>query len=157
MPKPKRKPALSADQLAFSFAPAPVPSSEGALAALERQTASAVAQILKDEPRDRYTVAAAVSRLLGDDVSKLMLDAYASEARDSHNISLARFLALIAATDRHDVLNALLNKIGCAVLVGEEVYLAEIGHLESQKRELEERLRMLKRGAQPLDRGGASK
>lgn len=151
---PKRRPSLDPSQLDLGFG-APEPAqSDGALARLPKMTASAVATMLKGDPRDRYDLAAAVSRLLDEEVSKLMLDAYASEAREGHRISLDRFLALVAATGRYDVLRMLLRRIGADLLVGEEVYLAEIGNLEARKREIDTRLRTLKSEVTPVERPG---
>lgn len=151
----KRQPAFSANQMAFTFE-APRPDvDEGGLAHMERQTASAVARILRDDPRSRFEVAGQLSALMDADISKFMLDAYSAEARDGHNVSFARFLGLIVATQRFDVLDALMRQIGCAVVVGEEILLAEIGHLETQRRNIEQRLKSLKAEAKPLKRGGA--
>lgn len=147
---PKRRPALDPAQLDLGFGVPEPASSDGALADLPRISASSVATILKGDARSRFDIAAAMSRLLDEEVSKLMLDAYASEARDGHRISFDRMLALVAATGRYDVLRAALRRIGADLLVGEEVYLAEIGHLESQRREIDSRLRMLKAEASPM-------
>ena len=147
---PKRKPALDPAQLDLGFGVPEPACSDAALAMLPRIVASGVAAILKGDARSRFDIAAAVSRLLDEDVSKLMLDAYASEARDGHRISFDRMLALVAATGRYDVLRAALRRIGADLLVGEEVFLAEIGHLESQRREIDARLRRLKSEATPM-------
>lgn len=150
----KRQPAFNPAQLGFDFDPPPAAVEESALRGLDKATSSAVARILKEDPRNRFSIAAACSELLDDEVTKLMLDAYASEARENHNIPFARFLALVAATQRYDVLDALVRQVGCGVLVGEEIHLAEIGHLESQRRDIEKRLKALKGTASPLDRRG---
>ncbi len=147
----KRTPAYD-DQLALGFEPPAPAAAHADLAGLDRVVASAVGHILKGDPRTRFEVAAAVSELLDEDVSKAMLDAYASEARDSHNISGARLLALVAATHRYDVLDRLIRPIGCTLLVGEEVYAAELGHIEAQIAALKERQSTLKRVAQPIVR-----
>lgn len=146
----KRTPALPADQMAFSFDTPRPAVEEGALADLETKVASAVATILKRDPRSRHEVAGQVSMLLDDTVTKLMLDAYAAPARDGHNISVARFLALIVATQQHDALRGVLREIGCSVMVGEEILLAEIGHLTSKRKLIDERLKALRREAQPI-------
>jgi len=153
----KRRPAFNATQMAFSFEPPTPAASEGALAGIERQVASAVAQILKDDTRTRYEVAGGLSALLDDDVSKLMLDAYASEAREGHNISAGRFFALIAETGRYDVLSALLGKIGARVVVGEEVLTVELGHIETEIQRLQERRQTLRRVAPAIGQGGGRK
>ena len=149
----KRTPALDPAQLNLGFGvPEPV-SSDGALGRLPREVASAVGTMLKGDPRSRYDVAGAVSRLLDEEVSKLMLDAYASEAREGHRISADRLLALVVATGRYDVLRAIMRRIGADLLVGEEVYAAELGHVEAQMRVLEARRRVLRANVEPLQRG----
>lgn len=148
----KRTPAMAPGQMAFSFTTSQPDVTEGAMADLERMTASAVANILREDTRSRFEIAGQVSALMDADVSKFMLDGYAAESRDGHNISLARFMALIAVTQRFDVLDALLRRIGCAVVVGEEIVLAEIGHLEAQRRNIDQRLKGLKAEAKPLHR-----
>ncbi len=154
---PKRQPALHPAQMAFTF-DTPTPEvSEGALSDLDRKVASAVAAMMKRDGRSRFEIAGQVSALLNDDVTKYMLDAYSSESRDGHNISFARLFALVVATQGFDVLDALARMIGCSVMVGDEIRLAEIGHLEAQKRDAERRLKMLKATAQPLSRGEPSR
>lgn len=151
----KRKPAFDGlQQMAFSFEPPLAAPSEGMLIGIERQISSAVSQILKDDPRTRYEIAGGVSALLDDDVSKAMLDAYCSEAKDTHNISLGRFMALVADTGRYDVLNSLLAKIGARLVVGEEVLTVELGHIETEIQRLQERRQTLRRVAPPIATAG---
>lgn len=139
----KKRP--SADQFAFTF-DAPRPATlPAALAGMDARIARTVAEILKQEDRDRIVIAAEMSVLLAEEVSKAMLDAYASPARDGHNISFARMLALIAVTNRFDLLDRELRAIGAAVLVGDEIYTAEIGHLESEIAKLQQRRKDLQR------------
>jgi hypothetical protein len=153
----KRRPAFSSDQLAFTFEPGPTAHDEGGLAGFDRAVASAVSQILKDDPRSRFEIAGSMSALLGDEVSKAMLDAYSAEARESHNVSLGRFLALIAETQRYDVLDALCRRIGCRVVVGEEVLTVELGHIATQMERLRQREKVLRRVAPEITRAGRRK
>lgn len=152
---PKRPPAFDEAQAAFDFTPRAPRSSDGMLTGIDRQIASAVARALKDDDRDRYDVAAAMSRILDGDVSKSMLDKYASESSEEHNISAGRFLVLIAATRRYDILRALLHRIGCDLVEGEEVLTVELGHVSAQIERLQERQRLLKKAAPAIKRGGA--
>lgn len=147
----KRK--ASADQFAFTFDPPAPASTPAALAGADARVARTVAQALQDDGRDRAVIAAEMSVLLEEDVSKAMLDAYASPARDGHNISFSRMKALIAVTQRFDLLDRELRHIGAALLVGEEVALARVGHLEAQRRAIEAELRKLKTHTQPIRRG----
>jgi hypothetical protein len=149
----KRKPAFDPGQTAMDFSPRPLPS-DGMLTGIDRQLSSAVALMLKEDDRDRFDVAAAVSRLLDQDVSKSMLDKYSSETSEEHNISAGRFFALVAATGRYDLLEALLRKIGCALVVGEEVLTVELGHVSAQIERLQARQRQLKKAAPAIQRGG---
>jgi hypothetical protein len=131
MPR-KRKPAFDpATQTALVLGAPFAEPTDGMLRDIERKFASAIALILTQEERPRIEVAAAMSALVDGTVSRTMLDAYASEARTSHNISAGRFLVLIAATRRYDVLDQLLNIIGVKAVVGPEVLKLELGLLEA--------------------------
>ncbi len=149
----KRRASIDASQLGFTFEP-PAPASGAAgLAGLDRVVAATVALILKEDPRSREEIAGAVSALLAEPVTKMMLDAYASEAREDHNISAARLLALVAVTERHDLLDALVRRIGAALLVGGEIATAELGHIDRQIAQLRERRRHVEGMAMPIKRG----
>jgi hypothetical protein len=151
-----RRPAVAPGQLAFCFEPPPGPAEEGGLAGVDRQIAGAVSKVLKEDSRSRYEIAGCMSAMLDAEVSKSMLDAYSAEAREAHNISLARFLALIACTQRFDVLNDLCRPIGCTVLVGDEVATLELGHVEAEMERLKARRDILKRRAPSIARGAAA-
>ena len=128
----KRRPSLDPAQLGFTFEP-PVPATNAAdLAGFDRFIAAGVGRALKEAGRSRFEIALAMSELLDEEVSKWMLDAYASEARDNHNISADRFLALIAVTNRFDILDATVRKVGAALLVGDEIRTAELGNIDRQ-------------------------
>lgn len=152
MTKAKRSPALDPAQIVFTF-DAPSPATNAAdLAGLDRLIAASIARALRDDDRSREQIAAAMSELLGEEVTRFMLDAYASEARDNHNISAGRFLALIAVTSRHDILDHVLRRIGAAVLVGEEIATARAGHLRAAIKRLNEELKLVERQARPIGR-----
>lgn len=148
----KRRASIDPAQLGFTFDPPAPARREAELAGLDRVIAAKVALALKEDGRSRFEIAGAVSALLDEDVSKLMLDAYAAESRDQHNISAARFLAFIAVTERFDLLDALLRRIGGAVLVGEELHAARLGHLKAQERALRAEIRKMEQAASPIDR-----
>jgi hypothetical protein len=150
----KRRPLIDASQLGFTFEP-PMPARRDAdLAGLDRMIAASVGVALKEDARSREEIAGAMSALLAEPVTKMMLDAYASEARGDHNISAARLLALVAATERYDLLDPMLRRIGAAVLVGEELHAARLGSLQAQKRALDAEIRKYQAAAQPITRGG---
>lgn len=142
----------SPDQFIFTFDP-PTPATNAAdLAGIDRMIAASVSRALRDDSRTREDIARAISELLGEEVTRFMLDAYASEARDHHNISAGRFLALIAATSRHDILDHVLRRIGAAVLVGEEIATARAGHLRATIDRLKAELKQVEQQARPIGR-----
>jgi hypothetical protein len=148
MPKAKAHP----DQLGFLFETPRVATGEAALAGLEKRISSMVGTILNSDGRSREVIAAEMSVLLGEEVSRAMLDAYASPARDQHKVIFSRLLALVAVTKRHDLLDAILREIGGSLLVGDEILTARLGHIKQQMRELQEEERKLRASA-PLIRG----
>lgn len=148
----KRRPSIDAGQLGFTFEPAQPARRAADLAGLARRFAASAALALKEDPRSRDEIAGAMSALLDEPVSKAMLDAYASEAREQHAIPAHRFFALIAVTDRPDLLDQRTREIGAAVLVGEELLVARLGNLEARRRQLDAEIKQLRGRAQPIDR-----
>lgn len=149
MPKAKSHP----DQFGFDFSAPQQAKLPGALAGLERQICEAVGVILNSDQRRREIIAAEMSILLGEEVSRFTLDSYASPAREDHRVTMSRFWALVQVTGRHDVLDQLLRPIGAGLLVGEEVHTARIGQIELMIAELQRELKARK-GRAPLIRGG---
>lgn len=152
MPKARIHP----DQLGFVFEAPALPSGAAALAGLEARICSTVGSILNSTPRAREVIAAEMSVILAEEVSKAMLDAYASPARAEHKVPMSRFLALIAVTGRHDLLDPILREIGAALLVGEEVMTARLGQIDREIARLREEQKKLAASA-PLIRGDMSK
>lgn len=152
MPKAKAHPG----QMGFDFeVPAPAVG-VSALAGLERRINCAVGAILASaalDGRSRTVIAAEMSDLLGDTVSKEMLDAYASPARVEHRVPMSRFWALLVVTGRQDMLDPLLREIGMAGLLGREVETARIGQLQREIEIRNEELRRLKRTAPTIRTG----
>lgn len=149
---PKRRPALTDLQMAFSFEVPSAATEAGDLAGFGPMIAASVARACREDSRDRAAIAAAMSAVLGETVSRAMIDAYASEARGEHNIPAHRWWALIAVTGRWDIADAIATRCGARLLSGEEIRAAELGHVQAQMAELQERLRELKGSARPLSR-----
>ena len=140
-------------QLPFDFA-APAPAKGVAeLAGLERQIAELVGTVLASCGRPREVIAAEMSVLLNDHVSKAMLDAYASGARPDHKVPASRLFALLVVTDRQDLLDPIMRKIGAALLVGDEVKTARLGQIETLMNQLKDEQRRLRNEATPIREG----
>lgn len=147
MPKAKPHP----NQLGFSFEVPQVAEAPGGLAGIEQRISGMVGTILASDGRPREVIAAEMSVLLGDDISKDMLNAYSSPARVEHKVIFSRLLALVAVTKRHDLLDPIMREIGCALVVGDEIKTARLGHIDQQIRTLQDQRKKLL-GAVPLIR-----
>ena len=102
----------------------------------------AMAKALK--PHDRGAIARTMGRMLGGGaMSKAMLDAYTSPAKD-HDISLVRFKCLVRATGATALWDIAVSDDGLMVLAGDEPRLAEIARLQQEQRAIGEQLRKLR-------------
>lgn len=147
MAKAKARPG----QLGFTFDTPPLATLAGSLAGLERAISEMVATILNTDERPREVLAAEMSRLLDDEISRAMLDAYSSPAREGHKVPMSRALALVAVTDRHDLLDPIMRWIGAGLLVGDEIMTARIGQLRRRRQQIDAELKTLEQSA-PLIR-----
>lgn len=106
---------------------------------LSTRIARAVAHVLRECPMPREEIAAAMSDYLGQEVSKNMLDAYASQAREDHRISLERFMALIEVTGAHELVGFVAEAFGLIVVPERFRALIELHFIEEEQRRLEQR------------------
>lgn len=114
-------------------------------ASLRGAIAKAVGVALKECGKDRDTVATEMAAYLGEDVSRNMLDAYASEAREEHVISLVRFIGLVHATGDHRLLQVLAELFGLAVIPQRYLPAIEAEILADKIEELQQRHKMARR------------
>lgn len=150
MPKAKAIPG----QLGFDFRePVPAKGIAG-LAGLERRINALVGSVLASDPRAREVIAAEMSVVLDEPISRAMLDAYSSPARPDHKVPASRLFALLAVTDRQDLLDPIMREIGAALLVGDEVRTARLGHLQQIKQRIEAEMRALRIDAPEIREGG---
>lgn len=106
----------------------------------------------RDHGFDRYEVARRMSEILDQDVSKGMIDAYTSQARETHTISAVRFKAFVRATGCIWLWNVYLDGEGLTILMGEEALHAQASLAEKRARALLDEARELRARA-PLDIG----
>ena len=129
----------------YFVVPTPADVRPGSIAGFDHELRQALSQSLKEQPLSRYEVAAKMSEMLGDDISKNMLDAYTAESRETHQISVVRLVAMVLATRDYDLLALVAEKVGCRLLVGEEAVAAEVGFIDQEIEELRARRAELKR------------
>lgn len=150
---PKRRSALDALQIGFDFDVPVAASHDGDLAGFDAILSASVARMIAEDGRSRAEIAGEVSRLLGRPVSKAMLDVYSSESHVDHNIPASRWLAIVAATRNFAVADAILAKIGCRLLSGDEIKAAELGHLQAERDAIDARMKELRAAAPSIARG----
>lgn len=134
-----RRDSLTGDLFEIPVPAKPLPCSMN----FRAEVSSLVAEMLKGH--DRHEVAALISRLTGLDISKNMLDAYASEARDTFNIPFYLIPVLETACETYAAGNWYAQKRGAKILVGREALNAELGRLEKRKEETATRIKQLKK------------
>ncbi len=145
---PKAKAHL--DQLGFNFTEPKPARGVGALAGFEREVNSLVGTILASDSRSRYEIAALMSEILDEDITKTMLDAWASGAREDHRVAFTRLGALVLVTSRQDLLRPIMAKLGISLLIGAEAEIARIGQLEQMIERARREVREIKGRAQPI-------
>lgn len=83
---------------------------------LSGRLAKAVALTMEASGKSREEIAAEMTEVTKTNVSKAMLDAYASQAREQHSISALRLAALAIVTGDARAFNTLLEEAGLIVV-----------------------------------------
>jgi hypothetical protein len=107
----------------------------------------AIAAALDECGKPRLQIAEAMSAFLGQRVSLNMLNAYASQAREDHQISVVRFLALIHATGDRRLLELLAEGFGWAVIERKYLPLISLAQLRERSDELDRAADAIRREA----------
>lgn len=105
-------------------------------ASLRARIARGVAETLRECSMDRAEVARLMAEFLDEDVTKNMLDAYASEARAEHTIPYLRLAALVHVTGDHRLLQLLADLFGLAVIDKDYLPWVEYGQAAEKRDEL---------------------
>lgn len=100
--------------------------------------AKAIALTLKESDQNRDEIAAYMSDFLGETVTKNMVDAYASESREDHNISYVRLLAMVHATQDVRLLQFGAELFSHLVVDNKFIDWIELG-MEAEKRDKAQR------------------
>ncbi|WP_298815423.1 hypothetical protein [uncultured Roseibium sp.] len=83
---------------------------------LASRISRAVAKVTKDCDLSRPEIAGRMSEFLGSKVTTAMLETYASEAKTGNNITVERFIALIQATGKTELLGFIADEFDLAVI-----------------------------------------
>lgn len=103
-----------------------------------------VSDLLKASHSSRHQIAARMSELTGQEITKHQLDSWTAESREGWRFPLEYLPALEVALETHDITAWLASLRGCKVLVGKEAIDAEIGKMERMKEEAAKRIKQLK-------------
>jgi len=95
----------------------------------------------------REHIAQAMSDYLDESVSKNMLDAYASQAREEHIINVVRFIALVHATGDRRLLEMIAQMFGWSVIEERYLPLIELAQVREKEDELKRHSEALRRRA----------
>lgn len=123
------------------------PEEQVRAATFAARVSRAVAVALADADAEREAIAARMSSFLGERVSPAMLDAYASQAREDHRISVPRLMALLHATRDRRLLELLAEPMGWAVIDRRHLPLIEVAAIREHEDELRRRREYLMRSA----------
>ena len=107
------------------------------------QVSNLVSHMLKDTDLDRYEISAQMSRLTGKDISKNMIDAWASPGRTDHNLPFYLVAVLESVCTSHDLTNWLAEKGGGRVAYGRETLKAKLATTLMRKQRAEAEYRAL--------------
>lgn len=107
----------------------------------------AVATCLRECEMDRERIAHEMSQYLGEAVSVGTLNAYASEADESHTIPFIRLIALVKITGDIRPLQLGADEFGSIVVDDDYLVWVEMGQTNAKMKELEDQMATLKRRA----------
>lgn len=97
--------------------------------------------------RSRSELAAEMSELTGQPISKHSLDSWTADSREAWRFPLEYLPAFEEAAHTHGLTVWMADLRGCKVLIGREALDAEIGRLERERDDSTRRIRQLKQAA----------
>lgn len=100
----------------------------------------------EDNPKDREEIAAIMTAYLGEDVPLSMLNGYASQAREAHNIPVIRAMALMHATGDYRLLVLMAQEFNLAVVPKRYENAVREAILAEKIEEMDGELKALRRG-----------
>ncbi len=121
--------------------PAPVTTPGGL--SCRAEIAHAMSDALKNH--DRFEIAAKMSKLLGREISKHMLDAYTAESREDHIPPLDTAIAFDLATETSALADLFARKVGAKLVHGKEALDAKLGQLERMRDEATKQIKAIKK------------
>lgn len=103
---------------------------------VQHRLRGALVRAIKQSPLSRWEIAGKMGELLGVEVSKHMLDAWTSEAKDYHRFPAEYLPAFCEATGCREPFLALARAAGLFVVEGPDALRSEIQALDEQMKKL---------------------
>lgn len=128
------------DHFEIPLAPAPI----GGSLKFDKEVAHVLSAALKDTPKSRYDVAARMSELTGDQITKEMLDAWTAESKKLWRFPFEYSAAFEVACETNCLQELLCRKRGSRILVGDETLFAELGRIQQKQTDLADRAKRIK-------------
>ena len=130
--------------------PSPVHPVPGALS-LGTPLRGLLSDVLKRAPMSRFDVAARMSELTGDHISKHQLDSWTAESRNAWRFPLEYLPAFEAAVQTHEITAWIADLRGARLSIGREALEAQLGKVSQMRDELAKQERAIKKllGEQP--------
>jgi hypothetical protein len=112
---------------------------------IDRQFRELISLALKNCPLSRWQVAALMSELTGQEITKAMLDSWTAESKEAHRFPAVYLSAFCEAVGDSEPLRMLGKLVGVYVLPGPEALRAEIQRLEEEIncKQMEKRKRLV--------------
>lgn len=115
------------------------PDAPDATLKIAAELCHAVSRALKESPLDRYRVAAEMSRLTGDDITKTRLDSWSAEGKERNRFPAEYLPAFIVAAGAPWLLARIADRCGLRLVGEDELRHLEAGRLHAEIRNLEAR------------------
>jgi hypothetical protein len=109
------------------------------------EVANVLSEAIRTSGLSRYQIAARMSELTGEDITKTTLDAWTAESKAAWRFPFEYAAAFEVACNCNDLQELLARKRGARVLVGKDTLFAELGRIQQQRSELGEREKAIKR------------
>jgi hypothetical protein len=112
---------------------------------IDRQLRAMLSEALKHCPLSRWQVAARMSELTGQEITKAMLDSWTAESKEDHRFPAIFLPAFCEATGCNEPLKMMGKLVGMFIMPGPEALRAEIRRYEEEiiKNQKEKRKRLL--------------
>lgn len=109
------------------------------------EIAQVMGESIKACDKDRYQIAADMSRLIAREVSVDTLNKYTSEASEDHIPNFETAIAFDAVTGGMALVSLFAAKLGCRVMPGKDSLFAELGRLEQMKGDISRQEKAIKK------------